>query len=417
MKGTHKPPNTWCIPFELSLYDGAQHWYRQLPRKTKRTWTLLSQAFIKSYCAEFTRSAKVRYYSAKRYSKEHVCDCLNRLNGYARNAGVQFEDAGRDAKHHVEHFLDTCDDRGLEECLCHVRVSDIYELEGMIDGILRYRGRNSAREPSLRRYRGQDDDRRREGRSTEGPRSGYDRERGFRDIDRRHDRPRITPLVEALTDVLSALSAKSSDGSRRGSLAVRRHGYDTTEGCGNVGHPYECSRYSDEKSDGGYGSDPTHGRIEAATESKHRVATNGTLDVIRRMELMTPARISRGLFDGTARLLNEAMVALSKFQGNSDDEPHGMQAVVDAMPPEDPSCNDADTTDTFKHRPNETKPMENLENETKLTGYGDKSAFIPDSYETMLTYSEPIGQSRGMDAIQREILITNVPTPPVCNPR
>ncbi|KAE8950638.1 hypothetical protein PR001_g34070, partial [Phytophthora rubi] len=30
----------------------------------------------------------------------------------------------------------------------------------------------------------------------------------------------------------------------------------------------------------------------------------------------------------------------------------------------------------------------------------------------MLTYSEPIGQSKGMDVIQREILITNVPTPP-----
>ncbi|KAE8974516.1 hypothetical protein PR001_g25967 [Phytophthora rubi] len=125
MKATHKPPNTWCVAFELSLHDGAQHWYRQLPRKTKRTWTLLSQAFIKYYCAEFTRSAKVRYYTAKRYGKEHVCDYLKRLNGYARNAGVQFESDGRDANHHVEHFLDTCDDRGLEECLCHVRVSDI----------------------------------------------------------------------------------------------------------------------------------------------------------------------------------------------------------------------------------------------------------------------------------------------------
>ncbi|KAE8967315.1 hypothetical protein PF005_g21930 [Phytophthora fragariae] len=308
MKGTHKPPNTWCVAFELSLHDGAHHWYRQLPRKTKRTWTLLSQALIKYYCAEHARSAKVRYYSAKRYGKEHVCDYLNRLNSYARNASVQFEGDGRDAKRHVEHFPDTCDDRGLEECLCHVRVLDIYELEGMIDDILRFRDRNSARGPSLRRYRGQDDDRRREGRSTEGPRSGYDRERGFRDSDRRHDRPRITPLVEALTDVLSALSTKSSDGSWRSSLAVRRHGYDTNEGCGNVGHPYECSQYSDEKSDDGFGLDPTHGRFEATPESKHRVAANGTLDVIRSMEPVTPAGISRGLFDGTAMLHNEAMV-------------------------------------------------------------------------------------------------------------
>ncbi|KAE8983184.1 hypothetical protein PF005_g22610 [Phytophthora fragariae] len=66
MKGTHKPPNTWCVAFELSLHDGAQYWYRQLPRKAKRTWTLLSQAFIKYYCVEFTRSAEARYYSAKR---------------------------------------------------------------------------------------------------------------------------------------------------------------------------------------------------------------------------------------------------------------------------------------------------------------------------------------------------------------
>ncbi|KAE9158246.1 hypothetical protein PF004_g31939 [Phytophthora fragariae] len=82
------------------------------------------------------------------------------------------------------------------------------------------------------------------------------------------------------------------------------------------------------------------------------------------------------------------------------------------MPPEDPSCNEAAATGTFTYRLNEVKLMENLENETKLTGYGDKSAFIPDSSEAVLTYSEPIGQSRGMDAIQCEILITNVPTPP-----
>ncbi|POM64342.1 Hypothetical protein PHPALM_20140, partial [Phytophthora palmivora] len=137
MKGTHTPPNEWCMAFELSLQDGALHWYRQLPRKTRRTWKLLSDAFIKYYCSRFTQSAKARYYSAKREDKEHVCDYLNRLNGYARNAGVQFENGGRDAKDHVEHFLDTCDDRGLEERLCHVRVKVIDDLEDMVNDILR----------------------------------------------------------------------------------------------------------------------------------------------------------------------------------------------------------------------------------------------------------------------------------------
>ncbi|KAE8878750.1 hypothetical protein PF010_g29563 [Phytophthora fragariae] len=169
------------MTFELSLQDGALHWYRQLPRKTKRTWKLLSDAFIKYYCSKFTQSAKARYYSAKREDKEHVCDYLNRLNGYARNAGVQFENGGREAKDHVDYFLDKCDDRGLEERLCHARVKDIHDLEEMINDILRSRERKTAREPSVRRHRSQDDDRRRENRSNEGTRSGFGRERRYRD--------------------------------------------------------------------------------------------------------------------------------------------------------------------------------------------------------------------------------------------
>ncbi|EGZ20551.1 Eukaryotic/viral aspartic protease [Phytophthora sojae] len=91
MKGTHTPPNEWCMDFELSLRDGALHWYRQLPKKPKRRWKLLSDAFIKYYCTQFSQSAKARYYSARRDVSEHLCDYLNRLNGYARNAGLQFE--------------------------------------------------------------------------------------------------------------------------------------------------------------------------------------------------------------------------------------------------------------------------------------------------------------------------------------
>ncbi|KAE8953312.1 hypothetical protein PR001_g32930, partial [Phytophthora rubi] len=91
IKGTHTPPNEWCMAFELSLRDGALHWYRQLSKKTKRQWKLLSDAFIKYYCSQFSQSAKARYYSAKQDGSEHVCDYLNRLNGYARNAGLQFE--------------------------------------------------------------------------------------------------------------------------------------------------------------------------------------------------------------------------------------------------------------------------------------------------------------------------------------
>ncbi|KAE9313016.1 hypothetical protein PR003_g19610 [Phytophthora rubi] len=217
MKGTHTPTNEWCMAFELSLQDGALHRYRQPPRKTKRTWKLLSDAFIKYYCSKF-QSAKAHYYSAKREDKEHVCDYLNRLNGYARNAGVQFENGGREAKDHVDHFLDTCDDRGLEERLCRARVKDIHDLEEMINDILRNRERKTAREPSVRRHRSQDDDRRRENRSNEGTRNGFGRERRYRDDGRRRERRNESPyrsritLVEALADVVTALNIRASDG-------------------------------------------------------------------------------------------------------------------------------------------------------------------------------------------------------------
>ncbi|OWY95763.1 Eukaryotic/viral aspartic protease [Phytophthora megakarya] len=46
MKGTRASPDEWCMPFQLSLKDGALHWHRQLPKKTKRTWSLLSSSFI-----------------------------------------------------------------------------------------------------------------------------------------------------------------------------------------------------------------------------------------------------------------------------------------------------------------------------------------------------------------------------------
>ncbi|OWY94910.1 hypothetical protein PHMEG_00035227 [Phytophthora megakarya] len=100
----------WCMPFQLSFKDGALHWHRQLPKKAKRTWRLLSSSFIRYYCAQYNQTAETRYYSAKREDKEHLCDYLNRLNG-----------------------------------LCHVQVYDIHELEEMIIEILKVDDRESAK--------------------------------------------------------------------------------------------------------------------------------------------------------------------------------------------------------------------------------------------------------------------------------
>uniref|UniRef100_H3GRG8 Retrotransposon gag domain-containing protein n=1 Tax=Phytophthora ramorum TaxID=164328 RepID=H3GRG8_PHYRM len=220
MKGTNTPPNEWCMAFELSLQDGALHWYRQLPRKTRRTWKLLSDAFIKYYCSRFNQSAKTRYYSAKREEKEHVCDYLNRLNGYARNAGVQFEHGGRDAKDHVEHFLDS---------------------------------------------RHREDDRRQEDR--------------YRDENRRRDdqqyRPRVT-LTDALTDIVTAQNAGRPTDTRGGYPEVYNGGYDDTEEYGLESHSDDDDRYSEGYSDDGYATTEDRGHVAAANGTERRNAAEGT---------------------------------------------------------------------------------------------------------------------------------------------
>ncbi|KAG6614614.1 uncharacterized protein IUM83_04154 [Phytophthora cinnamomi] len=246
MKGTHTPPNEWCMAFELSLRDGALHWYRQLPRKTKRQWKLLSDAFIEYYCSQFKQSAKARYYSAKRDGAEHICDYLNRLNGYARNAGLQFEKGGLDAKDHVHRFLESCGDRGLERRLCHVRVKDIHELEDMINDILRLEERGQSRETSAypprsrESTRRRDDKRpeasrdsyRRDDRRTDSSRDGYRRDRydrRDRDFDRRRDDsrhvPRISLAEASLADMMTELQVR---GSRVAVPSVRHHADTST---------------------------------------------------------------------------------------------------------------------------------------------------------------------------------------------
>ncbi|GMF41117.1 unnamed protein product [Phytophthora fragariaefolia] len=223
MKGSRTPPNEWCMAFELSLRDRALHWYRQFPRKTKRQWKLLSNAFIKYNCSQFRQSAKARYYSAKCESSEHLCDYLNRLNGYARNTGVQFEKGGRDSKEHVNRFLESCGDRGLERRLCYIRVKDIHELEDIINDILKSEERSSTRETYAYISRGRDHSHGRDERRTETPRDGYRRDshdRHGRGYDRRMDGPRHTPRISVAEASLSEMMAE---------LQVRESKYGRSE--------------------------------------------------------------------------------------------------------------------------------------------------------------------------------------------
>ncbi|OWZ13378.1 hypothetical protein PHMEG_00013305 [Phytophthora megakarya] len=229
-----------------NLQDGALQWYRQLPRKTRRTWEFLSTAFIKYYCSKFNQSAKARYYSAKRKDKEHVCDYLNLLNRYAHNAGVQFENGDRVAKDHMVKDIHDIEDN----------------LENMINDILKRRDRKAKRDSSVKRSSGQDGGRRRDSSRNEDSRSSYRRDSHYRD-DRRRDespyRPRIT-LADALSDLVTALNETSSnedsfsDGERRD----------------------DEDRYSNGGSEYDYVGEDKRGHVAVANDHERRAAAEGT---------------------------------------------------------------------------------------------------------------------------------------------
>ncbi|KAE9130345.1 hypothetical protein PF010_g3883 [Phytophthora fragariae] len=293
MKGTHTPPNEWCMAFELSLRDGALHWYRQLPKKTKRQWKLLSDAFIKYYCSQFRQSAKARYYSAKSEGAEHVCDYLNRLNGYACNAGLQFERGGRDAKDHVQRFLETCGDRGLERRLCHVRVKDIHELEDMINDILKSEERRTPREGSAYPTKGRDgypprsrdNSRRRDDRRPEVTRDPYRQDRSDRpdrrerEFDRRRDDSRSVPrlsLAEAtLSDLMTELQVRTPARGQAGRPTQMRYTYSDEEDDPSD-HGYSDDDRSIRDDEEFYDSEEERDHVAAASEQERRAAADGT---------------------------------------------------------------------------------------------------------------------------------------------
>ncbi|GMF41829.1 unnamed protein product [Phytophthora lilii] len=107
MEGTNTPQDRWCEAFQLCMEDGAGYWVRQLPKKTRKRWSLLCEAFMTYYCSQYDQTPASKYYTAERDSGEHICDYLLRLNGYARSASIYYKFGGRTGEQHVKHFLET----------------------------------------------------------------------------------------------------------------------------------------------------------------------------------------------------------------------------------------------------------------------------------------------------------------------
>ncbi|GMF30389.1 unnamed protein product [Phytophthora fragariaefolia] len=240
-KGTRTPPNEWCMAFELSLRDGDLH------------------------C-------------------EHVCDYLNRLNGYARNAGVQFEKGRRESKEHVNRFLESCGDRCLERRLCHLRMKDIHELEDIINDILKSEERGSTRETSAYLSRGRDRSHGRDERRAETSRDGYRRDRHDRHgrgYDRRMDDSRHTPRISLAEASLSEMMAELQVRESKYGRSERSKYRDIRRSLEDSNSEDAENRSTDEDQSGSDYADPYHSdeldhHVAAANDAERRTEAIGT---------------------------------------------------------------------------------------------------------------------------------------------
>ncbi|OWY95615.1 Eukaryotic/viral aspartic protease [Phytophthora megakarya] len=97
MKGTHTPPNEWCVAFQLSLRDGAVYW-RALSRKTKRDWKLLSSSRNRSHeksRSEPRQTARVALAEATLtdlISEQQTCTSLEDANEYSDEYHNEYDD-------------------------------------------------------------------------------------------------------------------------------------------------------------------------------------------------------------------------------------------------------------------------------------------------------------------------------------
>ncbi|EGZ11060.1 hypothetical protein PHYSODRAFT_337821 [Phytophthora sojae] len=181
IKGTRLAQDLWYEPFSLKLERGAKSWYRQLPKKTQRKWSLLTEAFADYYCSQFDQSVRARYYSAQRKDNELVCDFLIRLNGYAKSAKIQYEAGGADAADHVEHFVLHCGDDGVMDLLYPQQLTDIKKVEKIINQKILGERRKKQRDRLI-------GSRSRDAKRTDSPRHSEARRSEPRRDDRRDDR-------------------------------------------------------------------------------------------------------------------------------------------------------------------------------------------------------------------------------------
>ena len=118
-----------CLVFGDLLTGPAGNWFAQLSRSTRNSWKTLLEEFMVQYGGRGVSVGR-QYYHARKRSEESPMEYLHRLNVAGIRAKIQIQDGPPDIRReHVEHFLETLDDRDLAKQLSLLRLEDASALQ------------------------------------------------------------------------------------------------------------------------------------------------------------------------------------------------------------------------------------------------------------------------------------------------
>ncbi|OWY96839.1 LOW QUALITY PROTEIN: hypothetical protein PHMEG_00032789 [Phytophthora megakarya] len=234
----------------------SQGWYRTLAQSSiskDEAYLEFADSSVTTAHTSFNQQALGTIERSGR-KKDHIRDYLNRLNGYARSANINFEHSGREAKEHVKHFWRH---RDLERQLTPMWLRDIHTLEDIVSDIQKVEMRVSNRSSSQIRV-------------------------GVIDativafvVERSRSEPRHTSRVAqvdaSVTDLIPELQTRAS--------SERPNEYSNDYSVMKLNHQDECDNdcgSRDEIQGEDTYSDQDERLVAAANENQRRNAANGT---------------------------------------------------------------------------------------------------------------------------------------------
>ncbi|OWZ13767.1 hypothetical protein PHMEG_00012848 [Phytophthora megakarya] len=123
------PDSENCLVLGDLLTGPFRNWYRQLSRSTRSNWKTFFEASQTQYCGRGVSVAR-QYYHAKKRSDESPLEYLHNLNVAGLRAKLPIKDGSlATRREHVEHFIETLDDRDLADQLALLQLTDAEDLE------------------------------------------------------------------------------------------------------------------------------------------------------------------------------------------------------------------------------------------------------------------------------------------------